>query len=90
MKYPDMAVHKEPLDIWQNLNGTDFLDLLYRDQARWEMTFESLVTLTMMQIHLADRQQEGVKFNPVKVMERSLHSARNCFMEQMKPMMSAG
>ena len=90
MKYPDMAVHKEPLDIWQNLNGTNFLDLVYKDQARWGMTFESLVTLTMMEIHLADRQQEGVKFNPVKVMERSIHSARTCFMEQLKPVMTEG
>ena len=85
-----MAVHKEPLDIWQNLNGTNFLDLVYKDQARWGMTFESLVTLTMMEIHLADRQQEGVKFNPVKVMERSIHSARTCFMEQLKPVMTEG
>jgi len=90
MKYPDMTVHKEPLDIWQNLNGTNFLDLVYRDQARWGMTFESLVTLTMMEIHLADRQQEGVKFSPVKVMERSIHSARTCFMEQLKPVMTSG
>eukprot|EP00092_Neocalanus_flemingeri_P070022 GFUD01085897.1.p1 GENE.GFUD01085897.1~~GFUD01085897.1.p1 ORF type:complete len:274 (-),score=102.23 GFUD01085897.1:573-1394(-) len=90
MKYPDMTVHKEPLDIWQNLNGTDFLDLVYKDKVRWGMTFESLVTLTMTETHLADKQQEGVKFNPVKVMERSLHSARTCFMEQLKPVMTAG
>ena len=55
MKYPDIAVHKEPLDIWQNLNGTNFLELVYKDQSRWGMTFESLVTLTMMEVHLADR-----------------------------------
>ena len=90
MKYPDIAVHKEPLDIWQNLNGTNFLELVYKDQSRWGMTFESLVTLTMMEVHLADRQTEGVKFNPVKVMERSIHSARACFMEQLKPVMTEG
>jgi len=43
-KYPNMNVHKEPLDVWQNLNGTDFLGLAYANPQRWGMTFESLVT----------------------------------------------
>ena len=90
LKYPDMVILKEPLDIWQNLNGTNFLELVYKDQARWGMTFESLVTLTMMEGHLADSQVEGKRFNPVKVMERSIHSARACFMEQLKPVMTEG
>merc|ERR1719158_1776909 len=44
----------------------------------------------MMEGHLADSQVEGKKFNPVKVMERSIHSARACFMEQLKPVMTEG
>ena len=88
LKYPDMVILKEPLNIWQNLNGTNFLELVYKDQARWGMTFESLVTLTMMEGHLAGTHAKGV--NPVKVMERSIHSARACFMEQLKPIMTEG
>ena len=90
MSYPDMAVHTEPLDIWQNMSGTNFLDLVYVDQARWGMTFESLVTLTMMETHLMDKKGDKPKFNPVKVMERSIHSARAIFMELLKPVMTEG
>merc|ERR1712168_1476731 len=90
MKYPDMATYKEPVDVWQNLNGTNFLDLAFKDQARWGMTFETLVILTLMEIHMADRQVEGVRFIPVKVMERSLHSARSCFIEMLKSVMTKG
>jgi len=90
MKYPDMTTYKEPVDVWQNLNGTNFLDLLYKNQSRWGMTFETMVILTMMEIHMADRQVEGVRFIPVKVMERSLHSGRACFIEAMKSVMTEG
>jgi len=90
LKFSDIAVHKEPLDIWQNLNGTNFLELLYIDQARWGMTFESLASLTFLEIHMADQRRAGVRFKPIKVMERSLHSARHCFMEQLKPLMTSG
>ena len=89
-KYPDMALYTEPLPIWQNLSGTNFLELAYQDPSRWGMSFESLVTLTMTEIHLADQRKEGVRFKPIKVMERSIHSARNCFMETLKPTMTEG
>ena len=29
----------EPLEIWQNLNGTNFLDLTYSDAKRFSFTF---------------------------------------------------
>jgi len=90
MSYPDIGVHTEPLEIWQNLSGTNFLDLVYMDQARWGMTFESLVTLTMMETHLMDKKEDSPNFRPVKVMERSVHSARAIFMELLKPLMTEG
>merc|ERR1712029_595724 len=80
-KYPEIGVYTEPLDIWQNLNGTNFLDLAYNDQKRWGMTFESLVTLTM---------SEPETYLPIKVMERSIHSARACFIENLVPQMTQG
>ena len=57
--YPSIRVHKEPLAVWQNLSGTNLLELAYRDQARWGMTFESLVSLTMTEIHTADCRRPG-------------------------------
>jgi len=88
-KYSDISVHTEPLDIWQNLNGTDFLDLAYTNPQRWGMTFESLVTLTMAEIHLGGSLGSS-DYRPVKVMERSVHSARACFIENIRPSITGG
>ena len=61
-RFPEFAVHKEPLDQWQvgrsrslfylvtlsqnlsqDLNGTNFLGLVFQDPGRWGLAFESLV-----------------------------------------------
>lgn len=88
-KYPNMNVHTEPLDIWQNLNGTDFLELAYSNPSRWGMTFEALVTLTMAEIHMMNTLNSP-DYSPVKVMERSLHSARACFIENIRDQITSG
>ena len=89
IQYSDISVHTEPLDVWQNLNGTDFLDLAYTNPQRWGMTFESLVTLTMAEIHLGGSLGSS-DYRPVKVMERSVHSARACFIEYIRPSITGG
>lgn len=94
-KYREVAVHKEPLDKWQNLNGTDFLGLMISDPSRWGLAFESLVTLTMAEIHMADHPSQAKDGSitptaPVKVMERSLHSARKVFMENLREALTQG
>ena len=43
----------EPVDKWTNLNGTDLLDLLFKDPKRWALAQESYVQLTMLEEHLA-------------------------------------
>lgn len=50
---------------------------MYKDPSRWAMTFQSYVALTMLDMH----QQPTA--TPVKLMERSLYSARHCFVEHM-------
>merc|ERR1719369_2338295 len=82
-KYQNIGVYPEPVDIWTNLNGTDLLGLVYQDQARWGMTFESLVQLTMVETHVAGKLGRKNAAPPLKVMERSVHSARYCFVEQL-------
>ena len=84
-----MNVHTEPLNIWQNLNGTDFLGMAYANPQRWGMTFESLVTLTMAEIHMANTLDSS-DYSPVKVMERSIHSARACFIENVRQFITEG
>uniref|UniRef100_A0A1E1XRY3 Putative mitochondrial thymidine kinase 2/deoxyguanosine kinase n=1 Tax=Amblyomma sculptum TaxID=1581419 RepID=A0A1E1XRY3_AMBSC len=50
---------------------------MYRDPKRWSLAFQTYVQLTMMQLHLAPVQ------TPVKLMERSLQSARYVFVENL-------
>jgi len=89
--FSEIAVYVEPVTQWQNMNGTNFLDLALKDPVRWGMTFESLVALTMTEIHMKDEMDsQGVLKHPVKVMERSLHSAHYCFMEYMVPLITEG
>lgn len=51
---------------------------MYKDTAKWAMTFQSYVALTMLDMHRRPSP------TPVKLMERSLFSARYCFVEHMK------
>lgn len=52
-------------------------DLMYKDPAKWAMTFQAYVSMTMLDMH---RRPTAT---PVKLMERSLFSARYCFVEHM-------
>merc|ERR1711872_4961 len=77
---------------WTNLNGTNYLDLVYKNQTRWGMTFESLVMQTMLEIQLRDcrnyttlQDLATTKPNtpPVKMMERSLLATRHIFVRNL-------
>lgn len=50
---------------------------MYKDPVKWAMTFQSYVTMTMLDMH---RRPTAT---PVKLMERSVFSARYCFVEHM-------
>lgn len=50
---------------------------MYKDTAKWAMAFQSYVALTMLDMHRRPTD------TPVKLMERSLFSARYCFVEHM-------
>lgn len=73
-----VEVIPEPVDLWQNVGGWyNTLDLLYKDARRWSLAFQSYVQLTMLQNHT--RRQT----KPVKMLERSIFSARYCFVENL-------
>nr|ACO15481.1 Deoxynucleoside kinase [Caligus clemensi] len=74
-EYPYMDVLPEPVNQWTNLNGTDLLGLVFENPARWSMTQESYVLLTLTQEHLRP-------YGIIKIMERSPHSAQNVFARQ--------
>lgn len=50
---------------------------MYKDPKKWSFTFQSYVQLTML------RQHQKKVPQPVKLMERSVYSARYCFVEKM-------
>ncbi len=74
---PLVDVLAEPVDKWRNLNGHNLLQLMYSQPGRWSMAFQSFVQLTMMKLHLQRSKR------PIKMMERSLHSGRFCFIENL-------
>merc|ERR1712083_1122047 len=73
-----VEVLTEPVDRWRNANGHNLLQLMYEDPQRWAMPFQSYVQLTMLEHHLQSRPGRTVK-----LMERSIYSARYCFVENM-------
>lgn len=50
---------------------------MYKEPERWAMPFQTYVTLTMLQTHTMPTTKS------VKLMERSLYSAKFCFVENM-------
>jgi len=72
-----VEVLTEPVDRWRNVNGHNLLQLMYEDPSRWAMPFQSYVQLTMLENHIHHSEK------PVKLMERSIFSARYCFVENM-------
>ncbi|KAJ7374493.1 hypothetical protein OS493_004830 [Desmophyllum pertusum] len=72
-----VEVIEEPVKKWQNVDGSNTLELMYSDPKRWSYLFESYVLLTMMEVH--HRPQN----TPVRLLERSAYSASFCFMENL-------
>merc|ERR1712117_684804 len=77
-KFSDrVEVLTEPVDRWRDVNGHNLLQLMYEDPSRWALPFQSYVQLTMLENHLLHTKK------PVKLIERSIYSARYCFVENM-------
>jgi hypothetical protein len=56
---------------------------MYRDPKRWAYLFQSYVLLTMMEAH------ETPQTKRLRVLERSVYSARYCFIENLRTSFSA-
>ncbi|KAG1659871.1 Deoxynucleoside kinase [Nymphon striatum] len=76
---PGVEVFKEPVDEWRNFNGDNLLALMYEDPNKWSLAFQTYVQLTMVKIH-TKKQNPNL---PIKLMERSIFSARYCFVENL-------
>ncbi|XP_045596613.1 deoxynucleoside kinase [Procambarus clarkii] len=76
-KFREVEVLDEQIDKWRSVKGNNLLELVYRDPARWSYLFQSYVQLTMAESHAMSTAA------PVKLLERSIHSARFCFVENL-------
>lgn len=76
-KFDGVCLMTEPVDLWRNCGGVNLLELLYTEPYRWAMPFQTYVTLTMLNTHTHKTDKS------VKLMERSIFSARYCFVENM-------
>ncbi|KAJ1072744.1 hypothetical protein CapIbe_015883 [Capra ibex] len=73
----DIEVLTEPVPKWRNVRGHNPLGLMYRDACRWGLTLQTYVQLTMLDQHTRPQML------PVRLMERSIHSARYVFVENL-------
>uniref|UniRef100_A0A8C0T8W1 Thymidine kinase 2 n=1 Tax=Canis lupus familiaris TaxID=9615 RepID=A0A8C0T8W1_CANLF len=71
------VVLQEPVPKWRNVRGHSLLGLMYRDACRWGLTLQTYVQLTMLDHHTRPQT------SPVRLMERSIHSARYIFVENL-------
>lgn len=76
-KYPDVEVTKEDVAGWCDVAGHNLLHMAYEDPERWSHLLQTHVQLSLAKGH-ARGISDGSK---VKLMERSIHSARYCFLE---------
>ena len=59
-------IMKEPIDAWQNLNGSNLLSLMYEDPKKYSFLFQMYVLLTNLQ----QQSQESEVDVKVKIIER--------------------
>lgn len=74
---PEVERIPEPVDRWRDAGGFNLLQMMYEDPARWSLTFQTFVQLTMVENHTKNTNKS------VKIMERSLYSAKYCFVENL-------
>lgn len=73
----DLEIWKEPVNKWRNVHGHNLLALFYEDPERWSMLLQSYVQLTISQISSIPQTK------PIRLIERSIFSARYCFVENV-------
>ncbi|KAK3086091.1 hypothetical protein FSP39_013412 [Pinctada imbricata] len=75
--FSNVEVVEEPVHKWRNINGMNALAKMYEDPERWSLTLQTYVQLTMLEQHMEERKQ------PLTLMERSIYSAKYCFVENL-------
>ncbi|XP_054055371.1 thymidine kinase 2, mitochondrial isoform X2 [Rissa tridactyla] len=72
-----IEVLTEPVSKWRNVRGHNILGLMYQDASRWGITLQTYIQLTMLEQHTRPM------ISPIRMMERSIHSAKYIFVENL-------
>lgn len=74
---PVVQTLQEPVERWTSVagKGHNALSVLYKDPSRWSFLFNQYAMLTRFQQHQLETSR------PVKMMERSLYSTHNVFVQ---------
>nr|ACO12399.1 Deoxynucleoside kinase [Lepeophtheirus salmonis] len=73
-----IEVIEEPVDEWQAYKDKfNLMDMMYQDPKKWSFLFQVQVQLSMM------KKYKTPYSRPIRIMERSLLSARFCFVENL-------
>ena len=76
-QFPNVEITWEDVDNWCDVEGYNLLQMAYQDPSRWAHLLQTYIQLTFAKGH-GKGVSDGSK---VKLMERSIHSARYCFLE---------
>ncbi|TRY59763.1 hypothetical protein DNTS_027172 [Danionella cerebrum] len=84
-KTSNIEVLTEPVSKWRNINGHNPLGLMYQDPSRWGLTLQTYVQLTMLDQHVSPMARTTLSHHttPVRLMERSIYSAKYIFVENL-------
>ncbi|KAG4075383.1 hypothetical protein HA402_009536 [Bradysia odoriphaga] len=74
---PTFEVLQEPIDKWSNVGGVNLLDNFYKDPKAWGYPFQMEVLMSLF------GQYTSEPVRPIRMVERSLWSARHCFQRGM-------
>uniref|UniRef100_A0A0V0JAI5 Deoxynucleoside kinase domain-containing protein n=1 Tax=Schistocephalus solidus TaxID=70667 RepID=A0A0V0JAI5_SCHSO len=73
----NIEISIEPIDEWDKVKGKRFFEIFYSDMSKWATPFQSEVLVTYL------NRQAKPQVAPVRLLERSIHSTRHCFIEAL-------
>ena len=76
---PNIELMCEPLELWENFHGINLLELRYKSRERHEFVFEVLAYISRF-----EQMNEIYENNSVRMLERSLYSSFEVFVEYSK------
>ena len=79
-RFLPVSIIAEPCAAWQNVAGENFIERYYTDMQRWAYSFQTYVLLTHV---LAQRAALSGSHAGWFIAERSLYSARYCFVQNL-------